>query len=569
MCARWRLSRLERGWLVSCALAAAFAALPQTRAGARDPFPELRPSTRAQAAAQVAGQRPTPLGCLNGPLHEVTVGVDGSLSLRRALGLLHRRDAAGTELLRLAPHDVRVRYAGAGSAQDAIASADGDGQPDLLAAVLAGMDEARGLLVERLQLTAPEALEVLLVELGDEPEGYFLPAAVRPAPGTIVLDATPKNGPAGLRRAAAHQYAHAVAALAGPAMPADWAEALATWTTLTLDTTPDLSTTALLSDRLARMDAGLVTSDYSLAAGNSIWLAFLEQAYGMPAVRITMEELARGQPPLEALERAVRRAAGENLASAFREFHLWAVLVGQRSDRQHFAFADRLASPRFASTAEGLPALAVLTDPPVAPWGATQIRLRPESREGGLRIHFEGEFPAQWQVDLILVDASGTLRRLPLAVSAEGRAETTVPLHRLAEAWLLVRNLGTDDGTSRRYTYAAHRERGFPFELASIEAAAAGQDGTGVLISWETSSERQLVGFNVVREREESESGQPIAINPVWIPAVGDAGNSTWYHFLDPTPEPGASYLYRIEGITTEGLTSLSDPVIFREPSPR
>ena len=58
-------------------------------------------------------------------------------------------------------------------------------------------------------------------------------------------------------------------------------------------------------------------------------------------------------------------------------------------------------------------------------------------------------------------------------------------------------------------------------------------------------------------------------VNPVWVPAVGDETISTSYHYLDRSARDGIVYRYRVEGITTEGLTSRSEPVNVQRAGPR
>ena len=130
----------------------------------------------------------------------------------------------------------------------------------------------------------------------------------------------------------------------------------------------------------------------------------------------------------------------------------------------------------------------------------------------------------------------------------------------LEEVLLLIRNIGGDDEAIPRYTYSANLEKGFPFELTMLEARPVDDPGTGLLVSWETQSEEQLIGFNILRQREQN--GRRVVVNPVWIPAVGDQTNPTSYHFIDRSAEPGIPYIYSIDGITTSGLSSRSRPVI-------
>jgi hypothetical protein len=527
----------------------------------RDPFPEARPATRAQALEFLGQEVDSHDACITATIQTLRHAPFGQTpSVRRALELLQRRSPFVREQMLQGPDGLVVRYTTAVDAFDHIDTTDAsrDGLPDVLQASLQGIAEARRLLVDNLELSPPAALDVLLVRLEGSVEGYLVPTVHRAGRPTLVLDGSPTRGAEGARRAAIHQYAHAVALTAHPGFPAAWGEALATWTALHIEGRPDSRTRASIDRRLAAMGEGLLGDRLDLAAGGAVWFAFLEEAYGTRAVRSTVEELANGGSVAHSLDRALRRVSTDDLAAAFREFHLWTVLVGERSDGHHFSFAPQLASPRFASAAEGLPALSIQADPSVAPLGASQVRLTPLAGRGGLRVHFEGEIVARWEADLLLLGARGTIRRLPLALSVDGRGEIIVPLDDVAETWLMIRNLGSDDGEAHRYTYSAHLEPEFPFELASVEARTLEEPFSGVLVSWETTSEQQLVGFNVLRFRENG--GSPLAITPVWIPALGDLTNSTSYRFLDRTAESGVPYLYRIQGITRDGLTSLSDP---------
>jgi len=542
-------------WGIALASNLAFPAL----AGARDPFPEVRPATHAAAVALVASEGRAPLGCVTPGIHRLTDSRMGaSPAVCRALSLLQRHPHSGVGRVERAGDGTPIGFTEEPSDFDRVSpvDVDSDGTPDPVQRVIEGLDRARVLLVDRMQLPAPRNLDVVLLELGPDLEGYLV---TRGGGATIVIDGS--QGGDAMRRAASHQYAHAVARAAGPRMAPEWAEAFATWTTLELDGGPDAVTAALFSERIDRMDAGLLARDLELAAGNAIWFAFLDEAYGPAAVSVTAEELARGGPTADALSRALGRVSGDDLASAFREFHLWSILVGPRADRLHFSFAERLGPADFASATEGLPALSVQADPALASWGATQIRIAPEATDGGLGIRFEGGFEATWEADLLLVAEDGTLRRLAVELSPEGWGEVTVPLDEVSEALLLVRNVGSEDGGSHRYTYAAHRERGYPWELVSFDARH-GVDG--VALEWETGSEQSLVGFNLLRSR--ANGGAEVVVNPVWFPALGSLDEATSYGFVDRGAEPGVTYVYRVQAITGNGLTSLSEPIVARPP---
>jgi hypothetical protein len=397
--------------------------------------------------------------------------------------------------------DLLVRLAASGSTAELTYLADDSPHaPPVVIAVEGAIREARRLLVESLGLVAPTRVEfVIHGASGDGFESHLAPSSSSSPHAVIFLNTVTTGGNAEVRGAAIRLYVLATLRASGFAGSPSWGESIARWTQATLDGQPDAAAAALLGQRLARLDTGLFSPEPTVAAGNAIWLAYLHEAHGLPAVRMAIEELLRGVAPHEALDRAARRVTGEPLAVAFRDFHLWTIFTGQRASRHYFSFAHALPTPAFASSAEGLPALSVHTDPALAPWGATQVRLLPAGREGGLRVHFEGDFLAQWQADLLLTDTTGALRRVALPLSPSGRGQITVPQQGLVEAVLLIRNLGSEDGTARRYTYAAYRDRAYPVEWGSSDALPVmGEDeALGVLVSWETTSELDVIGFNV------------------------------------------------------------------------
>lgn len=475
--------------------------------------------------------------------------------------------------------ELTVRASAPGPTSDltyALVDSQDDAQdaPTAVVIVEAAVRETRDLFVDKLGLLAPTRTEVVLTgATGSGSESYLAPSSSSSPHAVIFLDPDPQGGISELRGTAIRLYARAALRASGFAGSPNWAESIARWAQLSLDGQPDPASAALLGRRVARLDSGLFNAEPDLTAGNAIWLAYLHEAHGIHAVRLTIEELARGLAPHEALDRAVRRVTGDSLAVAFRDFHLWTIFAGQRANRQYFSFAHALPTPTFASSAEGLPALSVHNDPALAPWGATQVRLLPSGREGGLRIHFEGDFLAQWQADLLLTDTSGALRRVAVPLSPSSRGQITVPQQGLVEAVLLIRNLGSDDAVPRRYTYAAYPERAYPVEWGTFDAipVVGDDEAHGVLVGWETTSELDVIGFNVLRLREDEDgTGRAgTAANPVWIPAVGsESGEGVAYRYLDATARPGSPLVYRIEAVTSHGLSNLSSPIVVRWPSP-
>ncbi|HEX4825300.1 MAG TPA: fibronectin type III domain-containing protein [Candidatus Polarisedimenticolaceae bacterium] len=432
---------------------------------------------------------------------------------------------------------------------------DGNGRPDVVDAAAQGIARAQRWLVGQLELPNPGPIEIVLARLGSGVEGFSGVASARTSGNRLWLDPAAHGGLAGMRRAAEHQYAHLVASLAG--LDPAWGESLAAWTTLSLEGAPDGTTLAAINRRLAASGAGLIVDDLELATGNAAFLAYLEQADGASAVKVAVDEMGKGGSASGALDRAVRRVAGQSLDEALRDFQLWSLLTGVRDDHRHFSFASRLQGPAFAATADDLPALSVQADPEVAPLGSAAILIHSADRSGGLDVRFEGDVTGRWGADLLLVRNDGTMHRVPLPVDADQSAEITVPLQGVLETLLLVRNLDGEGKPAHRYTWGAHVESRYPVEIADLHVEAAGSSGARV--SWQTDSESGLLGFNVFRSLDDD--GSSVRVNPVWIPAVGREGAPAAYSFLDPGATPGVSYRYRIEAVTPEGLTSRSDAV--------
>jgi hypothetical protein len=425
----------------------------------------------------------------------------------------------------------------------------------LLRTVIQAYGDARRTLVGELGLPDPTLEERLAPEVAIP--GATLERGRKPRPDSAGVDAHPEA----VRRAALEEFARAVLRTSAPGLERAWAEGFVAWAVQRVEGRPDGESLREMSTWIHRRGEGLEAEFPEALRGSAVWFAFLEEGFGPTALRTALEELGAEGPVSLALDRALRRGSGTTLPEALREFQLWAVLTGERDDRRHFSFASRLDSPRFVSTVQGLPYLSVLAEPALAPHGMAAIRIRPDAADGGFAVRFEGDpAAARWDADLLLVlHDSGRLHRQTLPLGPEGRGELTIPLGAVTEALLLVRHLDAPDAPARRYSWSVHREPGFPFELAEMDVRSASERGQGAVVAWTTRSEQGLLGFNLLRMREEG--GRTVRVNPVWIPAVGDATHAVTYHFLDATAEPGVTYVYRLEGVTTSGLTSLSDPV--------
>lgn len=518
---------------------------------APEPFPTARPATRLQAVAALSSGAALPHGC-------VTPVAGGSTApTRRALALLQAdRPLAGERRLVVAEGLV-VRFATDRAALDRVEGADGDadGIPDLVEAAAAGSVAARDLLMRRFDFPNPGPVEIVLARLGSGAEGVL--ATARDGHRIALIDPTLRGGVDAVRRAAAHQTAHAVAEASAPGVPSPWLEAFATWATLEIEPRDERSL-ALLSARHGRLDVGLEPVSLDDAAGNALWWMFLEEAYGPTTLRIAMDELAKPGSALKAFDRALRRGAGSGFSEAIREFHVWAVLTGDRDDRRHFSIGAKLPSPPMAQRVEGLPAVSILGEPLLGPAGLAHVSLRPADERGGVLVRFEAEPGARLGADLLLVRSDGALRRVPIDLDGAGRGEAALPLQGVREILLLARNLDGEESPSRRFSWFATADPTYPWEPGAVTANALTEGG--VQISWETSSEAGVLGFNVLRRREGDPS--PVRVNPVWVPAVGDRGTSAQYAFADAGALPGVTYEYRVEAITPLGLSAISDAAL-------
>jgi hypothetical protein len=518
----------------------------------------VRSGARTQAIAALSATSPAPQPCLTPLVQSIRVERQrGTTATRRALALLANDPGLPGERVVIDVDGVTLRYTIDRNAFDRVEVADdnGNGRPDAVDEALAGVARAQHLLVGQLDLPNPGTVEIVLGRLGSNVDGLSIPFSGKLGRTHIWLDSATRGGTSTMRRAAEHQYAHAVAAAAG--LDPFWGEAFAGWAALALEGSPDDRTLSVLTSRFAGQGAGLVVDDLELAGGNAAWFAFLNESYGPTAVKLAVEELGRGGSDQAALDRAMRRATGETIDAALRDYQIWSLLVGPRDDGRHFSFASRLPGPVFAASAEALPALSIQSDPEVGPMGQAAVWLRSNEATGGLTLRFEGDLAARWAVDLLLVRNGGALHRVPLELDAEDAGVLSVPLQDVREVLLLVRNLDPEGRPARRYSWAAHFEPGFPAEFGAVHAETAGPKG-GALVSWETLAEQDILGFNVLRARS---GGEASRVNPVWIPSMGGTSGPASYSFFDSSAVPGIVYRYLVEAVTLEGLKSQSEDV--------
>jgi len=97
-------------------------------------------------------------------------------------------------------------------------------------------------------------------------------------------------------------------------------------------------------------------------------------------------------------------------------------------------------------------------------------------------------------------------------------------------------------------------------ELAAFDAAA--QDN-GVMLTWETATELDNLGFNIYRA--DSQVGEMNKINASLIPSK-DPGSTVGaaYSFLDESAVPGVTYYYWLEDVDVAGAAEMNGPVAAR-----
>lgn len=539
--------------------------LPTLAAPALDGLAERRlegasSTSRAQAVRQVSAGLPQPNACLTPRIE--------SLSAQGLPMALSRRNPALSERSHRTPAGFVLRYL---PDTGNLPSGNSQGLDETLEIVSQRLDATLRLLVDQLGLAAPRPVEFILTDLEEMVSGYRTGATPshRREPDLIVLDRSLVGGAEAIARAAAHQLAHQIAASQNPAIGGGWGEAFAGWAVLALDDSLADGLGPLIQHRLNHAGDGLFTTDPELAAGNALWLSFLDQSQSGRTVATWLRWVASipaGSLPdgnsLEIIDEALRLETDQDLAGLLRDFQLWSLLTGERDDDHHFSFAGSLEAPPFSSQANGLPSVSVRSDPAIAPFGSAQVQLNPEFDRGGMRIRFEGAFAGHWDADLIVIHRNGDRRRLRFELADGSRDDRTVPLQDVESVWLLIRNLG-GDSLPQTYTVLAHEEPGFPFELLSVEAIGTDH---GIDIRWETAAEHQMIGFNLLRRRVGSDT--TVIVNPVWIPSLGDATHATAYSFLDRSARSGVEYEYLVEGITRDAMAVRTSFIPVAEDNP-
>lgn len=93
--------------------------------------------------------------------------------------------------------------------------------------------------------------------------------------------------------------------------------------------------------------------------------------------------------------------------------------------------------------------------------------------------------------------------------------------------------------------------------LASLQAVATGEH---VVVTWQTVSERNNLGFNLYRSS--NADGPSEQLNSGLIPAQAPgSGQGAGYEWLDTTVEAGSTYFYWLEDVDVDGNTTMHGPI--------
>ena len=88
-----------------------------------------------------------------------------------------------------------------------------------------------------------------------------------------------------------------------------------------------------------------------------------------------------------------------------------------------------------------------------------------------------------------------------------------------------------------------------PVTLSSFKAT---RTANGVILNWETESELDNAGFNILRSR--TKTGEFKKINAKLIQGAGTTGEHNTYSWTDTTAKPNTVYYYRIEDVSHAGV---------------
>jgi predicted transglutaminase-like cysteine proteinase len=95
--------------------------------------------------------------------------------------------------------------------------------------------------------------------------------------------------------------------------------------------------------------------------------------------------------------------------------------------------------------------------------------------------------------------------------------------------------------------------------LITLTSFTATAGNGAVKLEWETASEINNSGFNILRAK--TEKGDYRQINEALIPSEGSTTQGASYEFVDNDVRNGKKYFYKLEDIDKNGTSTLHGPV--------
>jgi hypothetical protein len=94
--------------------------------------------------------------------------------------------------------------------------------------------------------------------------------------------------------------------------------------------------------------------------------------------------------------------------------------------------------------------------------------------------------------------------------------------------------------------------------LIELVSFAAVVEADGVLVEWQTASEVECSGFNLVR----TVGGDTVQLNATLIPGRGGPTQGASYAYRDVDVTPGTVYSYMLEDVDVRGRANRHGPVV-------
>lgn len=117
-----------------------------------------------------------------------------------------------------------------------------------------------------------------------------------------------------------------------------------------------------------------------------------------------------------------------------------------------------------------------------------------------------------------------------------------------------------DNTTANRYspvTATSTNDQSLPVQMGDMEAIA--MPGEGINLGWRTESEANSAGFHIWRS--DSENGTFKRVTTTLISSMGSGSSATEYEFVDKNTLDGKEYWYKIEELSTDGMSEFFGPI--------